>query len=102
MTALLSRYRASGLGLERFAQEQGIPPGRLHYWVYQKSRNKSPKRSMQSPPPVFREVKITAGLPALTHWAAEVSLPGGLALRLSASASPSWIGSVVAALQKPC
>ena len=32
-------------------------------------------------------------------WAAEVALPGGIAVRFSASASAEWIGSVVQALQ---
>jgi hypothetical protein len=33
VATLRSRYRASGLGLTRFAREAGIPPGRLHYWL---------------------------------------------------------------------
>jgi transposase-like protein len=27
------RYRASGLGLKRFAAENGLEPLQLHYWV---------------------------------------------------------------------
>ena len=58
--------------------------------------------------PVFEEIKLTGGLP-LESWAAEVSLPSGLAVRFSAAATPAWIGSVVkglprrhpAKLQKP-
>ena len=30
IAALLARYRASGLGLARFAQQEGLPAGRLH------------------------------------------------------------------------
>jgi len=33
---VIARYRASGLGLKTFALEEGLPPGRLHYWIYQK------------------------------------------------------------------
>ena len=102
MTVLISRYRASGLGLERFAQEQGIPYGRLHYWLYQKRRAKAPKPPTQTPTPVFHEVRLTSSLPVATGWAAEISLPGGLAIRFSAAASPGWIGSVVSTLQEPC
>ncbi|MCX6926523.1 MAG: hypothetical protein NT154_25435 [Verrucomicrobia bacterium] len=36
IATIVSRYRASGLGLERFARQHGIPPGRLHYWLYRK------------------------------------------------------------------
>ncbi|MCP5518017.1 MAG: hypothetical protein H7A45_12265 [Verrucomicrobiales bacterium] len=30
----VARYRASGMGLKRFAAEHRLPPGQLHYWVY--------------------------------------------------------------------
>ncbi len=102
MKGLISRYRASHLGLKRFAQEQGIPAARLHYWVYQKSRSKARKLSSMVPAPVFQEVKIAACIPPVESWAAEISLPQGLAIRLSAAAMPAWIGSVVEALQRPC
>jgi len=99
--ALISRYRASGLGLERFARQEGIPYGRLHYWIYQKSCAKTPKRS-QSSVPLFQEVRLASCLPSMTGWVAEISLPKGLAIRFSAAANPNWIASVVATLQTPC
>jgi hypothetical protein len=105
MSALISRYHASGLGLERFARQEGLPYGRLHYWVYQKSRAKSPKRS-QPPAPLFQEVKLASSLasslPSLSSWAAEISLPKGLSIRFSSAANPNWIASVVATLHAPC
>ena len=101
MTALISRYRASGLGLERFARQEGMPYGRLHYWVYQKSRAKTPTRS-RPPAPLFQEVELASCLPSMTGWAAEISLPKGLSIRFSAAANPNWIASVVATLQAPC
>ncbi len=99
---LISRYRKSGLGLERFAREQGIPATRLHYWVYQKSRSQARKSWRGVRSPVFQEVKMAAGLPAMQTWVAEISLAKGLAIRFSAEAKPSWIGLVVEALQRPC
>jgi hypothetical protein len=33
MNLVVAAYRQSGMGLERFARERGVPPGRLHYWV---------------------------------------------------------------------
>ena len=96
----VSRYHASGLGLHRFAQEHRIPAGRLHYWLYQKRRSNPAKPLPQAP--VFQELKLAAcPLPA-NRWAAEVSLPTGLAVRFDVAASPSWIGSVVQALRRPC
>jgi hypothetical protein len=103
ISELIRRYRASGLGVVGFAQQHGIPPGRMHYWVYQKSRNCQKKTSMSSASaPLFQEVKVGTMLSGVEGWAAEVSLSGGLAIRFSAVATPGWIGSVVQALQRPC
>ncbi len=99
---MISRYRASNLGLKQFAQEHGIPAARLHYWVYQKGRSKARKHWPMVPAPVFQEVKIAACIPPVESWAAEISLPKGLAIRFSAAAMPAWIGSVVETLQRPC
>jgi hypothetical protein len=52
--------------------------------------------------PVFQEVKVATMLPGVVNWAAEVSLPRGLAVRFSQTAPVEWIGSVVQALQRPC
>jgi hypothetical protein len=106
IAAIIARYRASGLGLKAFALEAGLPPGRLHYWVYQKpsgisgSRPAQPNRAAVAP--VFQEVKLPSRPEWDCSWAAEVSLPGGMAVRFSASAAAEWIGSVVQALQRPC
>jgi hypothetical protein len=104
--AVVAAYRQSGLGLSRFAQEHGIPPGRLHYWVYQKPTGVRGRRPTQPTPtvaaPVFQEVKLPSRPEWGCDWAAEVGLPGGMAVRFSARASAEWIGSVVQALQGPC
>jgi hypothetical protein len=52
--------------------------------------------------PVFQEVKLPSRPEWGCSWAAEVSLPKGLAVRFNANASAEWIGSVVQALQRPC
>jgi hypothetical protein len=103
ITKVLARYRSSGLGAMQFAQEQRIPPGRLHYWIYQKGRTRPHRplrRSVSAP--AFQEVPMATMLPGVIHWAAEVSLPGGVAVRFSRAATAQWIGSVVQVLQRPC
>jgi hypothetical protein len=106
LAAIISNYRASGLGLKAFAREQGLSPGRLHYWLYQKqpcgcsSRRTKPTKVAGAP--IFQEVKLTTGMPPAGSWAAEISLPRGLAVRFSPAATAEWIGAVVQALQRPC
>lgn len=106
IAAWIAAYRKSGLGLKRFARAQGIAPGRLHYWLYQKRRAPKPKSWAQGravePAPVFQEVKLDAGASLIQSWAAEVNLAGGLSMRFNATATPGWIGAVVQALQRPC
>jgi hypothetical protein len=105
IAAIISRYRASGLGLEAFAGENGIPLGRLQYWIYQKYARRANQRLPATSPlaisPVFQEIKLPS-MPPSGNWATEVSLGGGMAVRFSASASAQWIGSVIEALQRPC
>ena len=103
ISKVLSRYRHSGLGVVQFAQEHGMPPGRLHYWIYQKGRTR-PSESLRASvsKPVFQELKVATMLPSVDSWAAEVSLPGGLAVRFSQRAAAEWIGSVVQALRRSC
>ena len=106
ISALIARYRRSGLSLAEFARADGLPPGRLHYWIYQKHRPgaaaHSPRGGCPAATPAFHEVRLASGLGLVTSWAAEVSLPAGLAVRFSATAAPAWVGAVVQALQRPC
>lgn len=98
----IARYRASGLGLEQFARKNGMRPGQLHYWIYYKQRRntRQPVQGVASKP-LFQELKLPAGS-SVQSWAAEVSLPAGVAVRFNQAAAPAWIGAVVQALQKPC
>jgi hypothetical protein len=103
---MISRYRASGLSLTQFAEAEGMPAGRLHYWLYQKHRNGGRERSVGSSGaasvPVFQEVSLAACLPSTASWAAEVSLSKGLVIRFNQAAPPAWIGAVLQVLQRPC
>ena len=95
----VSRYRGSGLGLRQFAERHGLPPTRLHYWVYQK--NRAPATASPVPVAGFQQISLVGGLP-LPSWALEVTLPAGSVARFSATAPPAWIGAVMEALRRPC
>jgi transposase-like protein len=99
MAATVARYRASGLGLHRFAREQGISPSQLHYWVYHR-KGGGRKNGLVKPTmgPVFQEIQLPARSESTGGWAAEVGLPGGRVVRFSASASAQWIASIIQAL----
>ena len=101
MAAVVTAYRRSGVSLKKFARARGIPPTRLHYWVYQK--NQKPGNVLQvRRTAAFQEVKLESGPALLQSWAAEVSVARGLNVRFSGTARPDWIGAVVQALQRPC
>jgi hypothetical protein len=106
IATIIARYRASGLGLKAFALGEGLPPGRLHYWIYQKPAGAAGRRpakpTQAGVAPVFQEVKLPSRPEWGCSWATEIGLPGGIAVRFCASASAEWIGSVVQALQRPC
>lgn len=106
MANLIARYRASGLGLKAFALKAGVPPGRLHYWIYQKSAEVRGRRPTHPTPravtPMFQEIRLPSRLEGSCGWATEVSLPGNMVVRFNASVSVDWIGSVIQALQRPC
>ena len=103
ISKVLARYRQSGLGVVQFAQEQGIPPGRLHYWIYQKGRTR--RRNSSRPAvskPVFQELQVATMLPAIDGWIAEVNVPDGLAVRFGQRAAAEWVAAVVQALRRSC
>lgn len=106
MAVVVAAYRQSGLSLKEFARERGIRPSRLHYWVYQKTRDPKPSPSAKEPitgrAAAFQEVKLETGSAWLPSWGAEVSVARGLNVRFSDAARPDWIGAVIQALQRPC
>lgn len=95
----IERYRASGLSLKQFAAAHQIPPGRLHYWIYQKQCHSSLAEG--SLPGTFRELPL-AELLGAASWAAEIRLPTGITVRVAASAAPVWIGAMVQQVAGSC
>ena len=98
-TQWVERYRASGKGLRRFAQEHGLRATQLHYWTY-----RCPIRARTTSPaaPVFREVTLPKAWPPTAEWVAEVALPDGSVVRLDRRAEIPWVRSLVESLRRSC
>jgi transposase-like protein len=93
----VSRYRKSGLGLQRFAREHNLRHQQLHYWIYGKPKQPRRLPSATAPAPV-RWAELVPERP----WMAELSLPSGSTLRLSAALPPAWVAELVRSLRSPC
>lgn len=98
----VARYRESGLGLKAFAEEHGLRPSQLHYWVYggQRTRRPSGAENPDTVHPVFREYLLPR--PPAGDWGAEISWPDGTCLRLGRGADPAWAVALLDPLRRPC
>lgn len=94
----VARYRASGLGLKRFAAAHGLAPGQLHYWVYAAGA----AAHGAAVAPVFQEVRLSGSVTSPSGWAAEVMLSSGATVRLREGTAPSWAGALIQALGGAC
>ena len=97
-TRWIREYRASGLGLRRFAQQHGLKPGRLHYWVYQSPKPSLAKEAL----PTFQEVRLPASALASSLWNAEIGLPSGTTVRLAQATDLTWAIALIDSLRRPC
>jgi transposase-like protein len=93
----VARYHASQLSTRQFAQQQGLKDGTLQRWI-REERRPSPTASEATR---FQEVHVS-GFASAGAWAAEVLLPGGMVVRLGATASATWMRSLWASLQSSC
>jgi hypothetical protein len=93
----ISLYRSSQLPASQFTQQYGLKLETLCRWLRQ-------ERPSSSPSPVtagFQEVRLPSL--SLSHtWAAEIAFPGGVVVRLGATATASWMASLFQALRQAC
>jgi transposase-like protein len=84
----LAKYHSSQLSARQFAQEHGLNDGTLQRWIREEGQHNKSK----SKAPAFQQVHLSPLMTA--DWAAEVVLPGGIAVRLAATASATWMRSL--------
>lgn len=94
----VAKYRASGMGLRRFANQHGLSAGQLHYWVY---GGRKP-RVWPDKAPMFGEVRLAEMSPAPSPWTAEVVLPDSTTVRLGRGMEVTWAAALVECLRRPC
>ena len=97
-TRWVAKYRASGMGLRRFAGQHGLRAGQLHYWVYGRRK----PRELAERAPVFREVRLAEMSPAPSPWTAEIILPNGTTVRLGRGMEEPGARALVELLRRPC
>lgn len=93
----VSQYVSSQLPASKFAEQHGLKVGTLQRWI----REERQRGGSPSAAPGFAELSLSA-LGTNGAWAAEVVLPGGILVRLGATAEPSWMQSLLASLRPLC
>ena len=91
----LQDWTQSGLTLRDYAARQG-----LSYWTMQGWRRRKPPQPGRAAQAKFASVPLSAMLGP--GWGAEVNLPSGETVRLSAQVPAAWAAELMAALRPPC
>jgi hypothetical protein len=128
-TQWVSRFRSSGLTQVQFAQENGLKQKTLQRWLYGRKSRRVLKRRLarglvdksgagrshgtaavlrgkprRLSAAAFREVRVQPlwAAPAWPGWAAELSWPSGVTVRLQAGVEASWMEALLEAVRRAC
>lgn len=93
----ISQYGSSQLTARQFARQHGLKEGTFLRWIREERQRSNPS----SAPPGFQEVGLSSLAPA-GAWAAEVVLPGGIVVRVGATAPGAWLQSLWESLRSAC
>ncbi len=93
----ISLYRSSQLPASQFAQQHGLKLGTLYRWLRQERQRSCPDTEASA----FQEVHLPCLLPTRA-WVAEIALPDGVVVRLSAAAPPAWVKLLLQTLRQTC
>jgi lambda repressor-like predicted transcriptional regulator len=91
----VGRYRSSGQTQAQFAQQHGLKLSTLQWWIY----GGKPKQKRTAA--AFREITVSPLWPA-GAWAAEVTWPSGVIVRLGVQAESAWIEALLKAVGQGC
>jgi|ERR1700730_10226246 len=93
----VSQYRSSELSARQFAQQHSLSEGTFHRWI----REERQRSNSGNQTPGFEEVRLASFEPA-GAWVAEVVMPGGITVRLGATAQLAWMRSLWESLRSSC
>ena len=93
----MTRYRSSGLQPQPFAEQHGLKLSTLRRWIQQEGYSRLPNAEAAG----FQELLLPSVSPA-GGWAAEVQLPDGVVVHLSAAATSSWIAALLKTVRPSC
>ena len=91
----LARWKASGLKVRDFCQQEGVTPTAFAHW--RKEIAARDARRAEAAEPLFVPVHVTPAAAAPL----EVALPGGRVVRVPPGFDPAHLRAVVAALEGP-
>jgi hypothetical protein len=93
----ISQYHSSQLSARQFAQQHDLNEGTFQRWI-REERQRSNSLNQTSG---FEEVRLPLFGPA-GAWVAEVVLPGGIVVRLGATAPLAWMRWLWESLRSSC
>jgi len=93
----ISLYHSSRLPARQFAQQHDLKLGTIYRWLRQERQPSGPDREASA----FQEVHLPCFLPTRA-WVAEITLPEGVVVRLSAAAPPAWVKLLLQTLRPAC
>lgn len=97
----VARFLQSGLSQRAFALQHGLNVFTLRKWIDSLPGHPLRRRSAAAPP--LRELPLGSLLASATPaWAAELALPTGAHLRLSAQLPPALLPALLRAWRRSC
>ena len=86
----VERFQQSGQTQEAFVRQHGIKLSTLQYWLYRKPK----EPAINKAPAGWREVRLPS-MVASGVWAAEMSLPNGVTVRLASQTAELLLAQIL-------
>lgn len=85
----VAHWRASGVSVQTYADEHGLPAVRLNYWI----------RRVQREAQSAQLVPVRVQQPVLAGAGVELESPSGWTMRVDPHVEPAWLAAVLSGLR---